>query len=131
MAVTTEVTRYRRAAERRLEDARFLAGGVRERQTGAVYLAGYAAECGLKALLLSVTREADQPDSIYSHSLLALRDACRRAGVNLPREEDRRINDLADWDTTLRYNPGDTDPRDAADFLGKAAALLQFIRRSL
>jgi hypothetical protein len=46
-----EARSFYRVAQQRLEDAQVLLGG--ERTTGAVYLAGYAVECALKALLLS------------------------------------------------------------------------------
>ena len=135
MAASRNVRRYVRAAERRLEDAQFLHdSGDRLRQTGAVYLAGYAAECGLKALMLSRVRGADQPPAVYTHSLQALRDACESGpgGVNFPRDEFRAIGDLARvWDTGMRYNPGETDTRDAAAFLRASATILSFAVRSL
>ena len=133
MAASRNVRRYIRVAERRLEDAEFLHGGgrVRRRQTGAVYLAGYAVECGLKALLLSRSPAGAQPADLYSHSLLSLRDGCERAGVNLNAGDRRRIRRLAHWDTQLRYDLGDTDPSEAAAFLKDAAVLLDSVKRSV
>ncbi len=46
-----EARRYYRAAKQRYEDAQMLLEAGRT--TGAVYLAGYAVECILKALLLA------------------------------------------------------------------------------
>jgi HEPN domain-containing protein len=46
-----EARLFHQAAKQRLEDARFLLNV--ERTTGAVYLAGYAVECMLKALVLN------------------------------------------------------------------------------
>ncbi|MBY0460554.1 MAG: hypothetical protein K2V38_24830, partial [Gemmataceae bacterium] len=54
---------YRTAAARRLEEAGFLRG-MGDRPLGAVYLAGYAVEFILKALVLALHGEHEQPGLI-------------------------------------------------------------------
>ena len=62
-------------ARLRLEEAKLLA---HERQfSGAYYMAGYAIECALKALIAGQFRENEIPDKsfvdkIYTHNLTAL-----------------------------------------------------------
>ncbi len=135
MAGSPNVRRYVRVAERRLADARFLQEeGRPEHQTGAVYLAGYAVECGLKALLLSRLPATGQPADVMTHRILGLRDDCRAAGVNFRPEDDGRdgrLRRLARWDVALRYNPGNTDRSEAEAFLRDAADLLAFVTRSV
>ena len=142
MANSKHVRLFRRAAERRLDDARFLAkSGEVERMTGAVYLAGYAVECGLKALLLSRTPAARQAGLMNDsggpfrgkrgHDVRALRIRCEAAGTPLPAAERDRLLELHRWDTDMRYNPADTDADEAAVFLDAAGTFLQFVKRSL
>src|SRR5262249_8572983 len=51
LPTTPEARLFYQAAKQRLGDAQFRLGGGRNR--GAVYLAGYAGECVLKALILA------------------------------------------------------------------------------
>ncbi len=51
MPTAPEARRFYRVAKERFDDALFLLAGGRT--TGAVYFAGYAVECMLKALILS------------------------------------------------------------------------------
>jgi hypothetical protein len=52
--------KFMRVAYQRFEEARFLFDG--ERYAASIYLAGYAVECGLKALILSTVPRNGQKD---------------------------------------------------------------------
>ena len=133
MGVPSDPTarRFARAALARREEAGvLLAGGY---ATGAVYLGGYAAECLLKALILMTAPRADRP-AVSSgfrgragHDLTRLRQQYRRAGGPPPSAAvaaDLRI--VSGWDTSLRYSPRRTEPREAGLFLAAVDRLLHW-----
>ena len=111
----------RAAAARRTEaDVLFAAG----HGTGAVYLAGYAVECVMKALLLSATPRGERAEVMRSfkgtagHDLDRLRERYTLAGgAWLPREVADAYNGVTRWGTNLRYSPAETSPQKAAEFL--------------
>src|SRR5438876_2241073 len=105
-----EVRRFYQVAVQRMEDARVLLDG--QRTTGAMYLAGYAAECALKALLLASVPLAQQSALVKSfrgriwHDLAWLKRQLVGKGVNIPADPDRRLIRVSTWSTDLRYTAG-------------------------
>jgi hypothetical protein len=122
---------YYRCALQRFDDA-----GVRlraEHTTGAVYLAGYAIECMLKALvIMAVPRharrgmlklfrrgEAHQFEWLWSQYL-------KHGGARFPREIRQHFTLVNDWSTDLRYVPGTVRPKDAEAFMKSTEAIIQW-----
>lgn len=128
---TTSARLFYRSARERLEDARFLHGSGR--QTGAVYLAGYAVECMMKALILEgtpVSRHAAILDSFRgqkAHDLGALRLRFEKRGhAGVPRDVAKHFGTVGTWSTRLRYEPAETPPRKAATFLEAVEAIFRW-----
>ena len=111
----------RAAAARRTEADVLLAAG---HGTGAIYLAGYAVECLMKALLLSAIPRAERAAAVASfkgaagHDLELLRRRYALAGgAWLPREIADAFNGVSEWGTVLRYSPAATPAAQAGAFL--------------
>ena len=89
---SSEARLFYRCALQRQEDAQILLDRG-ERTTGAVYLAGYAIECILKALLLSAVAPAIQAEmlrffrGVRAHDYEWLRNQyLQNGGARFPRE---------------------------------------------
>lgn len=109
-------------AEQRLEDATWLFQSGR--YNACVYLAGYAVECYLKALLLSSMPAAQRTNTVRSfrgvraHDFEMLRRHYLRAGgAGLPREVVHAFDEVNDWAVNLRYNPRQMPAKDARNFM--------------
>ncbi len=132
-----EVARFTRVAIQRMEDAQHLLRA--ERNTGAIYLAGYAVECGLKALLLSsAANEAACLKIIASfrgndgHNLEALKSRyLKQSRVRIPEEVVGHLLYVGIWTTDLRYDPTNFSAREAERFLDSARQVLVWIRRQI
>ncbi len=136
-----EVRRFDRVATQRLEDARFLLG---HRNTAAIYLAGYAVECTLKALWLSRIAGAKSARAKRGprgssratkgkaklvevmemfrgkkgHSLEWLKKRyLDEGGDPFPASISQAFSRVNSWDTDLRYNPGTSTMKEASRFL--------------
>jgi HEPN domain-containing protein len=103
--------------------------------TGAVYLAGYAVECALKAALLSAVRAADHARWVerfrkeIKHDLVWLRTELRAKHAVLPdRINVRFITVRSNWSTDMRYTPGVRREQDARDFLVSAAEIVKWCK---
>jgi hypothetical protein len=108
-------------AEHRLQEARVL---LQEREySGAYYLAGYAIECGLKAVLtkdLASYRMPDKPEVVraHTHDFKAL---ATQGGLSPEGEPTIRIdwNVASSWSEASRYSlhggPRAQEMVDAAD----------------
>ena len=130
---SANVRLFLRAADQRLEDAAVLLNG--RRGTGAVYLAGYAVECGLKALLLSAVparREAALMETFRgtaAHDYEALRQRYfEKSGARFPPHVVRDFERVARWAVRLRYDPGTTGAGVARPFLASALRLHEFFQ---
>lgn len=98
-------------AKVRLAEAGLLLG--QGHPSGAYYLAGYAAELGLKAVLAARFRGDEIPDkgfvnSIYTHSLATLVDrAGLKADLETRQRQDQRFATnwevVKDWNENSRY----------------------------
>jgi hypothetical protein len=118
-AKSKHVRRFLTAADHRLQDADYLRRV--DRTLGAAYLAGYAVEFVLKALVLALLDEHEQPKMIAqfrgtkAHDYNWLRFVYRaNGGANLPKAVIEAFMILDAWRTDLRYNPrsrysGDVD----------------------
>ncbi len=118
-------------AQQRLEDARFLLEF--SRNTAAVYLAGYAVECALKALLLATTPRSSAARTLESfrgslaHNYDWLRARYhRQGGAPLPNEVARDFSRVNSWTTDLRYRPGAISAREAREFVGAAKSIVSW-----
>lgn len=129
-----DVRLFKLVAELRFEEARFLftqSRGVYGR--GAVYLAGYAVECVLKALWLATTPLRRRLAVLKSfqgakaHDLDWLRDQyLDTSGAAFPPEillAFRRVNS---WQTQMRYTAGRMRYNDAERFLTAVKAILDW-----
>src|SRR2546421_566564 len=127
-----EVRRFLRAAEARLEEAQFLL--VNQYTAAAVYPAGYAVECALKALILSnepasrhaATLHSFRGTKAHDFDWLSKQLARRRAPV--PESVEDQLQIVAWWTTDLRYTPRRIEQTDARDFLATVEALLLWVK---
>lgn len=103
-----EARAFYQSAWQRLEDGEYLLAA--KRTTGAIYLAGYAVECLLKALILAATprgRRRAVVDSFRgakAHEFDWLRRVYFRAGgPNLPADIVHAFGVVNRWTIVLRY----------------------------
>jgi HEPN domain-containing protein len=97
---------FRHLAELRLSEAKLLyANGL---ASGAYYLAGYAVECALKAVIAAGFRANEVPDksrvnNIYTHNL---KDLLNLAGLKSPLENDmNEVSELREsWATISKWS---------------------------
>lgn len=125
---------YDRCATERLKDARKLLEN--DRATGAVYLAGYAVECILKALLLSAVpeRRHDQVVETFrgrrGHDYEWLRNECiEQGGIHFSPKVNHGLFLVDAWSTDLRYSPGTEDTDGAREFLNATAMIVEWARK--
>jgi hypothetical protein len=130
-----DVRRFHVAAGQRFEDAQVLF--AHGRSTGAVYLAGYAVECLLKAVLIArtpVSRRRRVWDSFRGkagHNLDSLRYAVSRVGVSIPEHCLRHFVQVSSWTTDLRYYAGSKKKADAQAFLRSAGVMIEWLQRQI
>ncbi len=120
-----------RCGRERLEEADVLLQN--QYPTGAVYLAGYAVECGLKAVLLSQVPRARHEDVLtefrgrHGHDFDWLRRRyLARGGPGLPVEIRRDFEAVQNWSTNLRYSAANVAMSEAGSFLAATKRLLSF-----
>ena len=133
---SVEVRRFHRVALQRFEDSEILLDGGRN--TGAIYLAGYAVECALKAIPLSATPLSQIPDLAKSfrggrgHDLEWLKEQYLRAGrPGFPPALARNFARVNSWKTDIRYKPGPSLVRDAEEFIGAVGLILGWVEELL
>jgi HEPN domain-containing protein len=125
----SEARSFFQSAKQRLEDGQFLFNGGRN--TGAVYLAGYAVECILKALILSALPAKARTQMLlsfrgqkahdYEWLILKYRES---KGAALPRDVERDFVRVNSWNTTLRYKPGTIRAKYAREFQNATESLV-------
>lgn len=123
--------KFYRAAFQRLEDAQLLLDG--ERWHSAIYLAGYAVECMLKALILNAVSRKKQPKvetefrGQKAHDFEWLLRRHRRAkGPAPPREVNESLVFLSTWHSSLRYEPDSGDRIHAGQFVEHTRKVLEW-----
>lgn len=91
---------------------------------GAVYLAGYAVECMLKALILNASPKRQHASleagfrGKRAHDFEELRLQCKRLGsIAFPPTVSQSLAFVGTWETDLRYRPGLGSLQDAQRFL--------------
>ena len=126
-----EARPFYQSAIQRLEDAEFLLEA--DRTTGAVYLGGYAVECMLKALILSIVPPGQRADVLDSfrgaraHDYEWLRARYReRGGPTPPMGVAKGFLLVATWSTNLRYQARATDRIVAESFLKAARDIIDW-----
>jgi HEPN domain-containing protein len=126
---------FQRAARQRLSTAEFLLG--HRYNLDAMYLAGYAVECTLKALILKVTPPADCADTLRSissgrrmHDAEVLGGILKDLGHPIPLELVKRFR-RSRWSTGLRYETGRTDTGETRAFLKTAKAAYDWVEGQL
>ncbi len=123
-------------AYQRLEDSRLLLEQL-DRPKPAIYLAGYAIECILKALLISRTPKGDRLELLRSfrgasgHDLSRLRHRLRIVGVHAASDIAEKLSLVSSWSTDLRYEPGDGDRDDADEFLSAAKDIIDWANQRM
>ncbi len=108
--------KFYRVALQRQEDAEIL---MRNNRFGAaVYLAGYAVECMLKALVLASSPASRQEEIVRGfrgargHSFDALREEYKRCGMApIPKDVAEALLIVNRWDVDLRYEPSAPRPK--------------------
>jgi hypothetical protein len=122
---------FYRCAFQRFEEAEVLLKA--EYTTGAVYLAGYAIECILKALVLAAVPVGNRPAVMRSfrggkaHEYEWLRSLyLTNGGARFPRDITQHFTLVNDWSTDLRYTPRSVRDDDAAAFLTSAVTIIRW-----
>lgn len=124
-----EARGFYQAAKERLKDARLLLHGGRT--TGAVYLAGYAVECMLKALVLSAVPKRERAGLVDSfrgakaHDFRWLkRRYLEHGGVQFPPAVMGSFALVEPWRTDIRYQAGAAKRVEAQAFVRAVAEIL-------
>ena len=125
-----EARRFIRVAKQRFDDAKFL---LDYRNTASIYLAGYAVECTLKALLLSTVSLSRTPTVLDSfrdergHNFEWLKaQYIKRGGAIFPPDISRKFARVNSWKTDIRYDPGTSPLSQAEEFLLAAEVILRW-----
>ena len=134
-----------KAGKHRMDDARALLNAVRWR--GAMYLAGYAVECLLKAKLMRMfdcrhLRELEEElqrrgvlsvqGTIFTHQLeLLLRLTNGLERMRQSQEHWRLFNMVNRWVPAWRYSADQSNRDDAEDFLAAVGKVSQWIENNI
>lgn len=105
-----------------------------------MYLAGYAVECMLKALIFSSIPESRHGELLdvwrrerRGHDLEGLREEyLRSGGARFPREFVRQFSLVAGlWDVNLRYEPRRVPVKELFTFIDAARDIVELVERRL
>lgn len=139
------VSEQRKASAHRMQDARALYNAGRWR--GAMYIAGYAIECLLKAKLMEQygglhlaglqeklveRRQIGESQTLFSHELtflLGLTGALPR--LLMDRDGQKSFRLVNQWVPAWRYNVRCTGREDADDFLKAVESIQQWITNNI
>jgi HEPN domain-containing protein len=122
-------------ALQRFEDAQILLNN--NRSTGALYLAGYAVECALKAMLLANSPVSEQSTIIDSfrgkigHNFESLKHKLQIRGVHFPPEIAKNLRRVGSWSPELRYVAGRQNLKETQAFVEATVQVIQWVERSL
>ena len=133
----SEDQRFYRVAIQRFEDARFLFLG--EHYACSIYISGYAVECGLKALILSLVPRGHQTTEVSLfrgsgwHNLIRLNENyIDRGGPRHPSEVAEPFSFVcSEWTTDIRYTPGERPFREAKRFFDSTEVVMKWIKGRL
>ncbi len=127
---------FRRAAWQRLEAAEFLIGSEAY-ALDAVYLAGYAVECAIKAIIINRTPKKQRPALAESfrgsiaHNFEYLKALLSKRKCRIPPDVIEGMRPIMWWSTDLRYQVGKVDYNEATAALKAAKCVLEWMERSL
>jgi hypothetical protein len=131
-----EARLYYRAGLNRFGDAEFLF--AHERNTSAVYLAGYGVECLLKSLILSACPKTQRTAVLNTFRGARAHDfGWLKAQYfqywkgSIPAEIAKDFVRVATWSTDLRYLSSVIRYREARAFLDSAAKIIKWIEERL
>jgi HEPN domain-containing protein len=130
-----EIRRFSTVAGQRFEEAEILFRN--QRTTGAIYLAGYAVECMLKALLLANTPVKNHSEMLKAfrgqmgHNLDWLKGKLPRKKLTIPDDILRAFTKVNTWSTDLRYTAGRKPEREARAFLDATLTMMNWIKGRL
>lgn len=138
------ITDQTKAALHRKRDARSLLSSGPAHTRGAMYLAGYAIECKIKAKAMEshrVNTLADlrdklglKEDKVYSHGLEALvadllpKDAAKRLYEGEARTAF--VTQVNKWSPQWRYSGGNPSVSEAKNFLGAVDAVWEWLEKN-
>ena len=128
---------YRRAATLRLDVARFLLKNS-QYYLDALYLAGYAAECSMKSLILERTPRSKRAaaceeisSGVKAHKLDFLAAILNRKQVSIPVEIAECLEVVkGEWGTNLRYVGARIPYHEAENFIKHVVSIVQWTERS-
>jgi hypothetical protein len=136
-----------KVAHHRRDDAQALL--QQERWRGAMYMAGYAIECTIKAKLMKVFKKRTLEDlevelkrrglipdrtSLFDHRIeLYMRASGRLDTLKGKGKEPlwQSFNVANQWLPSWRYNPDQSNRPDAEDFLSAVDTMLKWIRNNI
>ena len=128
----SEARPFYQAAQQRLDDAQYLLKDART--TGAVYLAGYAVECMLKALVLASTPRIERAPILASfrgnkaHDFSWLKTLYgQQTDASMPKTIVLALTRVATWSTDLRYRSGRIKQADADAFFRNVSDIIKWI----
>jgi HEPN domain-containing protein len=125
-----------RVSERRLQAAEFLLNHGFHLE--ATYLAGYAVECALKALVLKRTPKRQYAATwgkltgvgAKGHDFEYLRHLLKEVGCSFPRHVSDAMRRVAGWTTNLRYEVIEVGYHQAETFLEAARGIQRWSEAS-
>lgn len=120
-------------ARLRFADAQALARtGVPERRNGAMYLAGYGVECGLKALVCLARGDSHLDAQYFHHDLRALAQATGRWDDICRRSEwlTRPTYLETQWQVAMRYERRSYRPDQVTLFIERARESVAWLSES-
>lgn len=125
-----------KAAEQRLTSGKVLFNA--KAFLDSMYLAGYAIECSLKAVLLARTPKSKRAELMRQafqgkagHSFENLKALLRRQGVAFSIEVNRQLRKVTSWSTDLRYRVGLGSSGDAREFIAAVEKIVNWARRQI
>ncbi len=129
---------WRAANQRRDTAAYLLNSGFSDKYLDAVYLAGYAAECALKSLILRRTPKTRRPGVLAelttgarAHDFTVLSRLLTTKGCSPPREIREHLVSIGrEWRTDLRYVGSSIRLSEGEEFLRRVDAVCNWVQRS-
>lgn len=129
---------FRRAAAKRRAAADVLVRHDPPHFTDAVYLAGYAGECILKAVILASTpasKRAVLVDEEFrgrrGHDISHLMGLLHERGIRWSGSVQPALRRLTGWSTDLRYETAEFDGQEAIVFLSHVDLILDWAKGRL
>jgi HEPN domain-containing protein len=134
MAQEALILKFLRAAKQRLTSAELLLKA--DMGLDSTYLARYAVECSLKALLLARTPKRSWPsvEAVFQgrggHNLERLKARLQQRGVSFDRNIVQSLRVVSTWNTDLRYEVGKIPRDDALRFVAAVREILKWAEQT-